>query len=79
MLRLDFESGPISTFGFCCLDSIMPLYHNAIYRKVPKFSDTRKLCCNLLKIQEKRPNLWVFRQKVANGIENSGDRIRLLL
>ena len=43
------------------------------YRKVPKFSDTRKLCCNLPKIQEKRPNLWVFRQKDANGIANSGD------
>ena len=25
------------------------------YRKVPKFSDARKLCCNLPKIQEKRP------------------------
>ena len=30
------------------------------YRKVPKFSDARKLCCNLHKIQEKRPNLRVF-------------------
>ena len=45
------------------------LYH----RKVPKFSDDRKLCCNLPKIQEKRPNLWVFCQKDANGIANSGD------
>ena len=43
------------------------------YRKVPKFSDTRKLCCNLPKIQEKRLNLKVFRQKDANGIANSGD------
>ena len=43
------------------------------YRKVPKFSDTRKLCCNLPKIQTKRPNLWVFPQKDANGIANSGD------
>ena len=43
------------------------------YCKVPKFSDMRKLCCNLPKIQEKRPNLWVFRQKYANGIANSGD------
>ena len=40
------------------------------YRKVPKFSDTRILCC---KIQEKRPNLGVFRQKDANGIANSAD------
>ena len=33
------------------------------YRKVPKFSDARKLCCNLLKIQEKMLNLslmWVY-------------------
>ena len=43
------------------------------YRKVPKFSVARKLCCNLPKIQEKRPNLWVFRQKDANGIANSED------
>ena len=43
------------------------------YRKVPKLSDTRKLCCNLPIIQEKRPNLKVFRQKDANGIENSED------
>ena len=26
------------------------------YRKVPKFSDARKLCCNQPKIQTKRPN-----------------------
>ena len=43
------------------------------YRKVPKFSDARKLCCNLLKIQEKRPNLRVFGQKDANEIANSED------
>ena len=43
------------------------------YRKVPKFSDARKLCCNLTKIQEKKPNLLVFCQKDANGIANSED------
>ena len=43
------------------------------YRKVPKFSDARKHCFNLPKIQEKRPNLSVFRQKDANGIANSED------
>ena len=43
------------------------------YRKVPKFSDTKKLCCNLPKIQTKRPNLKVFCQNGANGIANSGD------
>ena len=39
-----------------------------LYRKVTKFSDTRKLRCNLPKIQTKRPNLRVFHQKDANGI-----------
>ena len=29
--------------------------------------------CNLHKIQEKRRNLWVFHQKDANKIANSGD------
>ena len=42
------------------------------YRKVPKFSDARKLCCNL-KVQTKRANLRVFRQKDAKGIANSED------
>ena len=44
-----------------------------IYRKVPKFSDVRKLCCNLPKIQEKGPNLRVFRQKDAYEKANSED------
>ena len=43
------------------------------YRKVPKFSDTTKLCCNLPKIQTKSPNLRVFSQEDANGIANSED------
>ena len=43
------------------------------YRKVPKFSDARKLCCNLPKIQTKCPNLRVFSQEDANGIANSED------
>ena len=43
------------------------------YRKVPKFLDTRKLRCNLPKIQTKRPNLSLFRQKDANGIAYSED------
>ena len=41
------------------------------YRKVPKFSDAKRLCCNLPKIQTKRPNLRVFCQNDANGIANS--------
>ena len=43
------------------------------YRKVPKFSDARKLCCNLPKIQRERPNLRILCQKDANGIANSAD------
>ena len=43
------------------------------YRKVPKFSDTRNFCRNLPKIETKRLNLRVFRQKDANGIANSED------
>ena len=44
-----------------------------IYHKVPKFSDVKKLCCNLPKIQTKTPNLWEFHQKGANGVANSED------
>ena len=47
--------------------------HRNSYREVPKFSDARKLCCNLPKIQTKKPYLRVFRQKGANGIANSVD------
>ena len=43
------------------------------YRKVPKLSDARKLCCKLPKIQTKSRNLTVLRQKDANGIANSED------
>ena len=44
-----------------------------IYCKAAKFSDTRKLCCNLSKIQTKRPNLRVFNNKDVNVIANSED------
>ena len=57
-----------NTWSEVVYDSVTERYH-----KVPKFSDARKLCCNLPKIQEKRQNLWVFRQKDASGIANSGD------
>ena len=43
------------------------------YRKVPKFSDARELCCNLPKIQTKRQKLRVFYQKYANGKADSED------
>ena len=41
------------------------------YPKVPKFSDSGKLCCILPKIQTKRPNLKVFHQNHGKGIANS--------
>ena len=46
----------------------------ADYRKVPKFSDARNLCCNLPKIQKKnaKPE-YIFCQKHVNGIANSED------
>ena len=40
---------------------------------VPKFSYTIKLCCNLPKIQTKRPKLRVLYQNDANRIANSED------
>ena len=42
-------------------------------RKVAKFSDARKPCCNQPKIQTKLPNLRVFHSKNANGKANSED------
>ena len=44
-----------------------------MYRKVPKFSDSIKFCCNLPKIQTKRPNLKVFHRRDASGITDSED------
>ena len=41
------------------------------YRKVPKFSDVRKLCCKLPKIQTNKHR--IFCPKDANGIANSED------
>ena len=43
------------------------------YHKVPKFSNARKHCCNLPKIQRQTPNLREFHQNSANGIANSED------
>ena len=51
----------------------MHLISSAAYRKVPKFSDIRNLCCDLPKIQRNRPNFIVFHQKDADGKANSED------
>ena len=60
---------------FSCLHRLKHgfLLMKVMYRKTPKFLDARKLCCNLPKIQEKRPNLRASRHKDANGIANSED------
>ena len=50
-----------------------PNSYTNMYRKVPKFLDTRKLYCNLPKFQTKKPMLRVFCQNDANGIANSED------
>ena len=71
----------ISIFAFHGSDSKIFLYTCKVsrseissdYHKVPKFTYTRKLCCNSPKIQTKRQNLKVFCQKHANGIPNSED------
>ena len=44
-----------------------------LYCKIPKFSDARKLCCKLPKIQTNRPNHKIFCSKDANGRANSED------
>ena len=62
--------------AFCNRKEVFTVCHSVgifSYRKVPKFSDARKLCCNLQKIQAKRPKLRVFYQNDANGIANSED------
>ena len=43
------------------------------YRKVPKYSDTLKICCNHPKIQKERFYHRVMHSKVADSIANSED------
>ena len=56
---------------FLCSFKTDTIFSICEYRKVPKFS--LENCCNLPKIQTKRLNLRVSRQKDANGIANSED------
>ena len=65
------EKNPVC--GFCIFVRLVSSLNLRTYCKVPKFSDARKLCCNLPKIQTKSPNLRVFCKKDANGIANSED------
>ena len=44
-----------------------------MYRKVPKFSNARKLCCNQSKIQTKWQNQRVFCPKYVDGMANGED------
>ena len=41
--------------------------------KFLNFRTPENFCCNLPKIQTKRPNLLIFRLEDANGIANSED------
>ena len=62
---------------------IVPVWLNSIffldlanithYHKVPKFSDARKICCKLTKIQSKRFYPGVIPQKDANRKANNED------
>ena len=47
--------------------------HNCRYHKVPKFSDTRKLCCNRPKTGKKRFYHRVMHPKDADSIAKSED------
>ena len=58
---------------FCIFVLLVSSLNLGTYRKVPKFLDARKLCCNLPKIQTKSPNLRVFCKKDANELANSED------
>ena len=65
-------------FIYCCttvLDDLLPGSRRQGQSKGTvkflNFLDTRKLRCNLPKIQTKRPNLRVFHQIDSNGIANS--------
>ena len=49
------------------------ILNDYMYRKVPKFSGARKLCCYLPNIQTKRPKLKLFYGNYANEITNSED------
>ena len=40
-----------------------------MYRKVPQFSDARKLCCNLPKFQTKKPYLRYFVKKMQMELQ----------
>ena len=62
------------TFGYeerSILGTIVPIIEN--YRKVPKFSDTRKLCCNHHKTGKKRFYHQIMHPKGADSIANSED------
>ena len=56
----------ILTFSACTDEAVVEAQLKFVYRKVPKFSDVRK-------IQTNRPYLKVFCQKHADGIANSED------
>ena len=78
LIAVERHSPPIGacrTSGGIKLLTFSKVAASEMYRKVPKFSDARKLCCNLPKTQTKRPKLIksLYCQNDANGIANSED------
>ena len=49
------------------------------YRKIPKFSDARKICCNLQKIKRRGQTLGYFVKKMEMELQTVKTLIRLLL
>ena len=58
---------------FCITIQKILLISPPNYRKVPKFSDTKKLFCNQPITHITGPNLSLLHQKDANGKANSED------
>ena len=59
--------------GICGSDKYcIKITDKRTYRKVPRFSDARKLCCQP-KFHTTGPNLRILHQKDANGKANSED------
>ena len=82
IVRLDLQENDIKTAGLMALSLALKVNKSMsrldldkdtkkeqvcyCYRKVPKFLDIRKLCCNLPEIQTERQNLLIFWLEDAN-------------
>ena len=66
-----FANSAIVVFGALRVKQQFPGRLSSTNTIVPKFSETRKLCCYLPKNQTDSPNFRVFCQKDTNVIANS--------